>query len=63
MSKASSNRVIVSDAPGQPIRLTLYRDHAAPAAVEIDPLCVIALASELLGAALRRLNSLTKTQN
>ena len=62
MSKAS-DRAVVSDASGRPIRLTLYRDHADPAAVEIDPLCVIALASELLGAALRRLNSLTKTQN
>jgi hypothetical protein len=60
MSKVS-DRAVVSDAPGRPIRL--YRDPAAPAAVEIDLLCVIALASELIGAALRRLNSLTKTQN
>ena len=36
MSKAS-DRAVVSDAPGRPIRLTLYRDHADPAAVEIDP--------------------------
>jgi len=53
----TSDRAVVSDAPGRPIRLTL------PPQSRSIRLCVIALASELLGAALRRLNSLTKTQN
>jgi hypothetical protein len=47
-------RAVVAD-DGQTIRLTLYAETGAVAAVDLDPLRAIALAGELIDAALPKL--------
>jgi len=50
-----ASRAVVSD-NGQTIRLTLYSDDAgAAAAVELDPIGAVAVATELLASALPKL--------
>jgi hypothetical protein len=49
-------RGVVADAPGQPIRLTLYSEPGAVASVEPDPIRSILLASKLIEAAGSRLS-------
>ena len=48
-------RAIVTDAPGLPIGLALYAADGKAAAVELLPLRALALANQLLAAALARL--------
>jgi hypothetical protein len=50
-----ASRDVVSD-DGQTIRLTLYRENGQAALVELSPAAAVALAGELIGAALPRLN-------
>jgi hypothetical protein len=50
-----ASRAVVSD-DGKVIRLTLYVETGAVAAVELDPIRAITLAAELIDAALLRLN-------
>jgi hypothetical protein len=47
---------VVND-DGQTIRLTLYAETGAVAAVELDPIRAIALAGELIKSALPKLQS------
>jgi hypothetical protein len=49
-----ASRAVVSD-DGKVIRLTLYGETGAVASVEIDPIRAIAVAAELIDAALPRL--------
>jgi hypothetical protein len=48
-------RVIVTDIPGEPIALALYAEDTRVVGGELSPVRALALAGELLGAALRRL--------
>jgi hypothetical protein len=50
-----AGRAVVSDY-GQIIRLTLYLEDGEAALVELSPAAAVALAGELIGAALPRLN-------
>jgi hypothetical protein len=51
-----ASRAVVSDG-GQEIRLTLYGETGAVAAAPLDPVRAVALADELIRAALQRLSS------
>jgi hypothetical protein len=48
-------RAVVADIPGEPIALTLYREAEAVAMIALPPIRALALAGELIGAAIRRL--------
>jgi hypothetical protein len=52
----SASRAVVSD-NGQEIRLTLYSEIGAVASMEVDPICAVAIAGQLIQAALQRLSS------
>jgi hypothetical protein len=49
-----TSRAVVGD-DGKVIRLTLYAETGIVASVEVDPIRAIAVAAELIGAALPRL--------
>ncbi len=48
-------RCIVSDPPGLPTTLTLYRDDIGLASIALDPATCVGLAADLLAAARARL--------
>lgn len=50
-----ATRLVVSDPPGSPSRVTLYRDGDALAYVELDPASAIGAAGDLIEAARVRL--------
>jgi hypothetical protein len=52
---AASRAVVVDD--GRQIRLTLYSETGAVASVTLDPVRAVALAQQLIAAALPRLSS------
>jgi hypothetical protein len=51
-----ADRVVITD-DGQTIRLTLHGETGAVAAAPLDPVRAVALADELIRAALQRLSS------
>jgi hypothetical protein len=48
-------RAVVSDIPGEPIALTLYREAETVAQIALPPIRALALAAQLIEAALPRL--------
>jgi prophage DNA circulation protein len=48
-------RAVVSDPPGEPMELTLYRQDGTAAAMPLTPLRALALAGDLVRAATSRL--------
>jgi hypothetical protein len=50
----AATRAIITDPPGEPSTLTLYRDDDALAAIPLGPADAVRLASDLLLAARRR---------
>lgn len=46
-----ATRLVVSDPPGEPSRITLYRDGDVLAFVELDPATAIGTAGDLIEAA------------
>jgi hypothetical protein len=48
-------RAIVTDIPGEQIRVSLYAEDGRAAAVELNPLRALCVAGELIAAAHRRL--------
>jgi hypothetical protein len=50
-----ATRAVVTDPPGEPTILTLYGEDGALAAIPLGPADAIALASDLLNAARRRM--------
>ena len=48
-------RVVVTDAEGEPIALTLYREDETVAVIDLPPIRALALAAKLIEAALPRL--------
>jgi hypothetical protein len=48
-------RAVVSDVPGEPIALTLYREAEAVSQIALPPIRALALAGELIRAAVPRL--------
>ncbi|HEV8032612.1 MAG TPA: hypothetical protein VGP42_16490 [Stellaceae bacterium] len=51
---AMRQRLVVSDVPGEPIALTLYHEAEAVAQIALPPIRALALAGELIRAALPR---------
>ena len=48
-------RAVVSDVPGEPVALTLYREGEVVAVIALPPIRALALAARLIEAALPRL--------
>lgn len=52
---AAATRAVVTDPPGEPTRLALYRDDVLLASVQLDPASAVGIAGDLLEAARLRL--------